>query len=61
MRELSDPDAGKVIATAPIGMGADGVAFDNGYAFSSTGRDGTVTVVQTVTTEKSARTIRADP
>jgi hypothetical protein len=50
-----------VIATAPIGMGADGVAFDNGYAFSSTGRDGTVTVVQTVTTEKSARTIRADP
>jgi YVTN family beta-propeller protein len=66
---ISDPDAGKVIATAPIGMGADGVAFDNGYAFSSNGRDGTVTVVsadkfdvvQTVTTAKSARTIGADP
>ncbi len=66
---ISDPDSGKVIATAPIGMGADGVAFDNGYAFSSNGRDGNITVVSgdkfdvvaTVPTEKGARTIGADP
>jgi DNA-binding beta-propeller fold protein YncE len=65
---ISDPDAGKVIATAPIGAGADGVAFDDGYAFSANGRDGTVTVVgdrfevvQTVPTQASARTIGVDP
>lgn len=67
---ITDPDAGKVIGTAPIGKGADGVAFDNGYAFSSNGRDGTITVVEaggkfevaaTVPTQASARTIGADP
>lgn len=68
---ITDPDAGKVIGSAPIGTGADGVAFDNGYAFSSNGRDGTVTVVgeqggkyealQTLSTQPSARTIGADP
>ncbi|HEX5431441.1 MAG TPA: YncE family protein [Bryobacteraceae bacterium] len=67
---IADPDAGKVIATAPIGRGPDGVAFDNGYAFSSNGRDGTITVVgeksgkyadlQTVPTMSGARTIAAD-
>src|SRR5215468_4868288 len=43
---VSDPDAGKVIATPPIGGGSDGAAFDSGtgYAFSSNG-DGTLTVV----------------
>ena len=68
---ITDPDAGKMIATAPIGQGPDGVAFDNGYAFSSNGRDGTITVVgqeggkwaalETVQTQLGARTIGADP
>src|SRR5436190_8806584 len=65
---VSDPDAGKVIATPAIGAGPDGVAFDptTGYAFSSNG-DGTLTIVQQVNgkydvaeniaTERGARTI----
>ena len=69
---ISDPDAGKVVATLPIGGGADGVAFDPGpgLAFSSNG-DGTVTVVgekagkyvviETVKTRRGARTITVDP
>ena len=68
---ISDPDAGKVIATPPIGVGPDGAAFDpgTGYAFSSNG-DGTLTVVQqtggnwetveNIATERGARTIAID-
>jgi DNA-binding beta-propeller fold protein YncE len=69
---ISDPDAGKVLGTAPIGTGADGVAFDEGYAFSPNGRDGTMTIVgesspgkfeamATIQTQLSARTIGLDP
>ena len=69
---ISNPVAGRVVATLPIGEGADGVAFDPGpgLAFSSNGDDGNMTVVggsgdkysvqQTVSTQKSARTIAAD-
>lgn len=66
-------DEGKVVATLPIGGGADGVAFDPAtqLAFSSNG-EGTVTVVhedaadayrmvQTVRTRRGARTIALDP
>jgi hypothetical protein len=68
---VSDPDAGKVLATPAIGAGSDGAAFDagTGYAFSSNG-DGTLTVVQQVggkydvleniATERGARTIAVD-
>jgi DNA-binding beta-propeller fold protein YncE len=68
---VSDPDAGKVLATPAIGAGSDGAAFDpgTGYAFSSNG-DGTMTVVQQVNgkwdvleniaTERGARTIAVD-
>jgi len=68
---ISDPDAGKVVATAAIGAGSDGAAFDagTGYAFSSNG-DGTLTVVQqtagkwdvveNIATERGARTIAVD-
>ena len=42
---VSNPDSGKVLAMLPIGAGADGVAFDDGYAFSSNGVDGNMTVV----------------
>src|SRR5215813_1221773 len=68
---VSDPDAGKVIATPAIGAGSDGVAFDAsaGLAFSSNG-DGTLTVVQqnagkweaveNIATERGARTIAVD-
>jgi hypothetical protein len=68
---VSDPDAGKVLAMLPIGPGADGVAFDDGYAFASSGGDGTITVagetggkyavIETVQTQRGARTIGADP
>jgi len=71
---VMDADTGKVVTTLPIGQGPDGAAFDAGrqLAFSSNGRDGTVTViheiapdkfevVQTVQTSKSARTIDLDP
>ena len=68
---VSDPDSGKVIATAAIGAGADGVVFDpaSGYAMSSNG-DGTLTVVaqnagkwdvvENIATERGARTIALD-
>lgn len=68
-----DTKAGKVIATVPIGEGVDGNGFDpkTGLAFSSNG-DGTLTVVressqgkfevvQTVTTQRGARTMAIDP
>jgi YVTN family beta-propeller protein len=68
---ISDPDAGKVIASPAIGAGSDGVAFDpgTGYAISSNG-DGTLTIVQetggkyavfdNVATARGARTIAVD-
>jgi YVTN family beta-propeller protein len=69
---ISDPAAGKVIATVPIGQGADGAGFDPGTseAFSSNG-DGTLTVVreangkyqvaENATTQRGARTMAVDP
>jgi DNA-binding beta-propeller fold protein YncE len=68
---ISDPDAGKVLASPAIGAGSDGVVFDpsNGYAVSSNG-DGTLTIVQetagkydvveNVATARGARTIALD-
>ena len=71
MMIISDPVAGKVIGTAEIGAGADGVAFDDGYAFSSNGRDGNITMVgetapgkfgpvATIATTAGARTVAVD-
>ena len=67
---VSDPAAGKVIATPAIGEGPDGVAFDDGYAFSANGKDGNITMVgevngkyvpvATIPTQIRARTIGAD-
>lgn len=68
---VSDPAAGKVLSTPAIGGGPDGVAFDDGYAFSANGADGTITmvgetapgrfeVVATIQTQRGARTIAAD-
>ena len=57
----------KVVGTAPIGPGADGVGYDPGLglAFSSNGGDGTFSIIKqmngkyqnvdNVTTEKGAR------
>jgi len=68
---ITDPDAGKVVASPAIGAGADGVAFDSaaGYAMSSNG-DGTLTIVaqnagkwdvlENIATERGARTISVD-
>ncbi len=70
---ISDPDAGTVVATATIGAGSDGAGFDPdlGYAYSSNGGDGTLTVVgrvngqyealENVPTERGARTMFVDP
>lgn len=69
---VSDPAAGKILATLPIGEGSDGAAFDpgSGLAFSSNG-EGNITVVGesggkykvsgTVPSQRSARTIAIDP
>ncbi|MFY9844453.1 MAG: YncE family protein [Terriglobales bacterium] len=67
-----DADSGKMVASLPIGEGCDATAFDadRGLAFASAG-DGTITVIkedgpnkfsvaQTVTTQKSARTMAID-
>ncbi len=67
-----DAGTGRLVATLPIGRGADGVKFDprTGNAFASCG-DGTMTVVhedapgrfrvaQTVTTQRGARTLALD-
>lgn len=68
-----DATTGKVIATPTIGNGVDGAAYEPtlGLAFSSNGRDGSVSVVkktgdgkyetvQTVKTVAGARTINVD-
>lgn len=67
-----DADKGRLVATLPIGEGTDGAGFDpdRQLAFSSNG-EGTLTivreitpekfeVVQTVTTQRSARTLEVD-
>jgi DNA-binding beta-propeller fold protein YncE len=69
-----DSTDGHVVASLPAGDGIDAASFDPGtqLAFTSNGRDGTVTVVhedgpdkysvvQTLKTERSARTMAVDP
>ena len=69
---ISDAQAGKVVATVPIGQGVDANRFDpgTGLAFASTG-DGTITVVHedgpdtytvvaNVATKRGARTMEVD-
>lgn len=72
MMVMMDSTSGKVLASVPIGSGVDANAFDPGtrLAFASCG-DGTTTiaredgdklaVVQTLQTERSARTMALDP
>jgi hypothetical protein len=70
---MMDSDTGKIVASVPIGSGVDANAFDAGtqLAFSSNG-EGNVTiahedspsklsVVQTLQTQPSARTMALDP
>jgi DNA-binding beta-propeller fold protein YncE len=69
---MMDSTSGKVLATVPIGDGVDANAFDPAtqFAFASCG-DGTttiaredgdqLTVVQTLKTERGARTMTIDP
>jgi DNA-binding beta-propeller fold protein YncE len=70
---MLDTETGRVIATVPIGAGVDGCAFDDAtqLAFASCG-DGITTiakvergeklsVVQTLKTERGARTMALDP
>jgi len=73
MMVMLDTQTGKVVANVPIGAGVDGCAFDDEsqLAFASCG-DGTttiakeespdkLTVVQTLKTERGARTMALDP
>ena len=70
MMAVTDIATMKTIATPPIGSGTDGAGFDSGLAFSSNG-EGTMTIVKpvngkyeavdTVTTERGARTMTVDP
>jgi len=73
MMEMLDTTSGKVVASVPIGAGVDGCAFDDAtqLAFASCG-EGTTTIakeeapdklttVQTLKTERSARTMAVDP
>ncbi|MEY2509075.1 MAG: hypothetical protein QOH01_3404 [Verrucomicrobiota bacterium] len=73
MMEMVDTTSGKVVASVPIGAGVDGCAFDDAtqLAFASCG-EGTTTIakeegpdklttVQTLKTERSARTMAIDP
>lgn len=67
MMIVSNPATGKVVATPAIGSGVDGVAFDDGYAFSANGNDSNITmvddkfqVVGTIATQRGARTIASD-
>lgn len=64
---VSNPATGKVLSTPAIGEGADGVAFDDGYAFSANGADSNITIVDdkfqevaTIPTQRGARTIASD-
>lgn len=70
--EVLDTDTGKVVASLPIGAGADGAAYDSSTGnFFSPNADGTLTVVheatpdtfivtQTATTKVGARQIAID-
>lgn len=70
---MLDTTSGKVVGSVPIGAGADGCAFDPAthLAFASCGEGVTtiakeespdkLTVVQTLKTERSARTMALDP
>jgi YVTN family beta-propeller protein len=70
---VTDASSGRHVAELPIGKGPDATAFDakRGLLFSSNGQDGTLTVihqddadhysvVSTVATQKSARTMALD-
>ena len=70
---MLDTETGKVVATVPIGAGVDACVFEDAtqFAFASCG-DGTttiakeetpqkLTVVQTLKTERGARTMALDP
>ena len=73
MMMVVDAESGKIVATLPIGKGPDATGFDadRKLAFSSNGRDGTLTVIKqesadkysiaaTIPTEMSARTMALD-
>jgi YVTN family beta-propeller protein len=71
MMEMVDTTNGKVVASVPIGAGVDGCAFDDAtqFAFASCGEGTTtiakedgdkLTLVQTLKTERSARTMAID-
>jgi hypothetical protein len=73
MMVMLDTENGKVIDTVPIGAGVDGCVFDDAtqLAFASCGEGTTIiareetpdklTILQTLNTERGARTMALDP
>jgi YVTN family beta-propeller protein len=73
MMVMLDTESGKVVGSVPIGAGVDGCAFDDAtqLAFASCGDGSTtiareeapdkLTVLQTLKTERGARTMTLDP
>jgi YVTN family beta-propeller protein len=73
MMVMLDTESGKIVDTVPIGAGVDGCAFDDAtqLAFASCGDGATtiakeetpdkLTVLQTLKTERGARTMALDP
>lgn len=73
MMTMLDTESGKIVGTAPIGTGVDGAAFDEStqLVFASCGEGVTsilkeeapdkLSVVQTLQTKRSARTMALDP
>ena len=73
MMTMLDTETGKVITNVPIGAGVDGGAFDDAtqFVFASCGEGVTtiakeetpkkLSVVQTLKTERGARTMAIDP
>ena len=73
MMTMLDTQSGKIVGTAPIGTGVDGAAFDDStqLVFASCGEGVTnilkeetperLSVVQTLQTKRSARTMALDP
>ena len=73
MMVMLDTESGKVVGSVPIGAGVDGCAFDDAtqLAFASCGEGTTIiareetpgklTILQTLKTERGARTMALDP
>ncbi len=61
MMGMLDTTTGKVVATVSIGAGVDGCAFDDATTIAKEETPDKLSVVQTLKTERGARTMALDP